>query len=216
MGNEIHPTGRLEKLEYSRLDSEDRDEENTQDTKLSSGPVMRQRVAIAISCVVIALIFGGFFGVLIRNTGSKPRPEILTCGTTSDEARARGCIMEPMVYGWMPKECYYGDLTSEYHPFEDRAWYTSDKYDELVTPEELWAGARENVYTHHYHTQHCFFLIRKLSRAVDRREPYLDHKSLEVPHLDHCARAISERFESTNSSNRVILGFYRCLPLQWE
>ncbi|PMD37711.1 hypothetical protein L207DRAFT_586045 [Hyaloscypha variabilis F] len=172
-----------------------------------------QGLLLGVSCLIIGVVFGAV--VISALKVLKSPPEIITCGTTSDEARARGCIKEPMVYGWMPKECYYPDLTSEYHPFEDREWYTTNKFEERVTPEELWAGAREHVYTHVYHTEHCFFLMRKLSRAVDRRERYIDHKSLQVEHADHCSRSITETREGVNSTNDVVLGFYRCIPLPW-
>jgi hypothetical protein len=90
-----------------------------------------------------------------------------------------------------------------------------NKFEGWMTPEELWAGAREHVYTHVYHTEHCFFLMRKLSRAVDRRERCTDHKSLQVEHADHYLRIITETREGVNSTNDVVLGSYRCVPLPW-
>jgi hypothetical protein len=160
---------------------------------------------------------GAFIGASIIFAAKAFRlpPDIITCGTSSDEAQAQGCIMEPMVYGWMPKECYYADLTSEYNPFEDREWYMSNEFEERVTAEELWAGARKHVYTHMYHTEHCFFLMRKLSRAVDRKERYIDNKSLQVAHADHCSQSITSVREKANSTNDVVLGFYRFIPLLW-
>ena len=205
------PFGRSKSSEYSQLASEDDHASETRaPMKFSS---LRQKSILGLSCLVVGVFVGA--AIILLSKALKPPPEIITCGTTSEEAQARGCIMEPMVYGWMPKECYYADLTSEYNPFEDREWYTTNKFEERVTPEELWAGARKHVYTHMYHTEHCFFLMRKLSRAVDRKERYIDHKSLQVEHADHCSQSITSKHERVNSTNDVVLGFYRCIPLPW-
>jgi hypothetical protein len=211
MASTIPPFGQLKAVEYSKLNVEDDDLEFVHETKMPRS--RKRKMSVALICLVAGTIIGVATISLAR--ALTPQPQILTCGTTSEEARARGCVMEPMVYGWMPKECYYDDLSSEYHPYEDREWYTTDKFEERVTPEELWAGTREHVYTHKYHTEHCFFLMRKLSRAVDRREKYVDHKSLQVAHADHCSMVITGWREASNSTNDVVLGFYRCIPLPW-
>lgn len=211
MGKEIETWDRPKPTEYSRLPLEDDHEGHVRHAK--PHPPLRRRAALMILCVIFGAIAGAFLIFLAKIL--MPQPKILTCGVTSEEARARGCVMEPMVYGWVPKECYYADLSSEYNPYEDREWYTTPAFEELVTPEELWAGKRSHVYTHKYHTEHCFFLMRKLSRAVNRREKYVDHKSLQLEHVDHCAEIITGRTEAPNSTNDVVLGFYKCIPLSW-
>lgn len=45
------------------------------------------------------------------------------CGRSSTEAMRRGCVMEPLFYGWMPRQCVYQELTDRYPVFEDRKWY---------------------------------------------------------------------------------------------
>lgn len=45
------------------------------------------------------------------------------CGRSSAEAVRRGCVMEPLFYGWMPKQCVYQKLTDRYPVFEDRKWF---------------------------------------------------------------------------------------------
>lgn len=211
MAKEISTLSRPEMAEYSQLPLEDQYNGYIRNSKTPQP--LRRRISLALLYLTIGLVVGA--SLVFFAKALKPHPETLTCGTTSDEARARGCVMEPMVYGWMPKECYYSDLSSEYNPYEDRAWYTTETFDERVSSEELWAGKREHVYTHQYHTEHCFFLMRKLARAMDQKEKYLDHKSLQVDHVDHCSDVIARQRESSNSTNDVVLGFYRCIPLLW-
>ena len=45
------------------------------------------------------------------------------CGRSSEEAMRRGCVMEPLFYGWMPQQCVYNELSDRYPVFEDRKWY---------------------------------------------------------------------------------------------
>ena len=48
------------------------------------------------------------------------------CGRSSVEAQRRGCVMEPLFYGWMPKQCVYRKLTDQYPVFEDRKWFLKE------------------------------------------------------------------------------------------
>ena len=48
------------------------------------------------------------------------------CGVTSEIAMSRGCLMEPLIYGWVPPQCLFEELTMKYPVFEDRTWYTGE------------------------------------------------------------------------------------------
>jgi hypothetical protein len=45
------------------------------------------------------------------------------CGRSSATAMERGCVMEPMFYGWMPPQCVYQELSESLPVFEDRKYY---------------------------------------------------------------------------------------------
>ncbi|RAL66488.1 hypothetical protein DID88_006178 [Monilinia fructigena] len=64
-------------------------------------------------------------------------PQTIDCGNTTEEALSKGCIMEPMIYGWIPQECYFADLSAQYSPFEDRRWYTDATYSTVIAPADL-------------------------------------------------------------------------------
>lgn len=66
--------------------------------------------------------------------------------------------MEPMLYGWVPPACYFGNLSSQYDDFTDRNWYSDGGFgaDSEVLPEDIWAGKHQHLYVHRYHTEHCF------------------------------------------------------------
>jgi len=145
--------------------------------------------------------------------------EPLTCGTTNEEAIARGCILEPMVYGWMPAPCYFPELSSQYNPFEDRDWYTSRSYreEDKILARDIYAAKYKHIFTRQYHGEHCLFLWRKLLMGVNRRSGWLDHKTLSIDHTDHCAEVLQDHgAEWKNSSNDVVLGFYTCMRMPWR
>lgn len=69
------------------------------------------------------------------------------CGRSSDAARARGCKMEPMFYGWMPARCVFDELTQSLPIFEDRTYYSDKNMSQALLPEQLWAGEYKLAYT---------------------------------------------------------------------
>jgi hypothetical protein len=69
------------------------------------------------------------------------------CGRSVESARARGCVMEPLFYGFMPRQCHYPELSSQFPVFEDRPYYSDENMTQLVTPEELWDGKHSVVWT---------------------------------------------------------------------
>lgn len=161
--------------------------------------------------LLLAALLGGSTHYFIQRLTS--RPDVLTCGSTNEEALALGCILEPMVYGWMPAPCYFERLSSQYTPFEDRDWYTSNAYreEDKIPVEDLWAAKHEHIFTRQYHGEHCLFLWRKLNLAVDLGSKWLDHKTLDLKHTDHCVGELEDHgIEWRNASNDVVRGFYRC------
>jgi hypothetical protein len=181
-----------------------------------SKPALSLRVKLGALglCLAVALAAVTFFAWPLLRVGKLP--ETYTCGQSREEALSRGCRIEPMVYGWMPKQCYFDELSREYTPFEDRQWYRDSNMTEPLTSEEMWEGVVTHVFTSRYHGQHCLFLWRKLSLAVDERRSHLDLKSLEVDHAKHCSKILEHGVRETNETvNDVVLGYYTCVPLPW-
>lgn len=90
------------------------------------------RKGICISAVVsliLLLATGANIGVWILVASQRRDAldeEWNYCGRTSEEAMHRGCVMEPLFYGWMPRQCVYGALTDRYPVFEDRKWFLEE------------------------------------------------------------------------------------------
>ncbi|ORY70414.1 uncharacterized protein BCR38DRAFT_471714 [Pseudomassariella vexata] len=123
------------------------------------------------------------------------------CGRSSLTAKARGCVMEPLFYGWMPPQCVFPELTSAHPVFEDRKFYKDRNMTMELAPEQLWAGEEIMVYTHRYHGEHCLFQWRKLQYAMDHRMEFLDNKTISLHHTTHCADQLSVGCEGPQDVN---------------
>ena len=145
------------------------------------------------------------------------------CGVTPDEARARGCLFEPMQRAWIPPECYFPKATEDYDTFRDRKWYLDTKMTIDADVEKLEAGEVPVAYTRYWHDEHCTYLFRKLALAVDMGKNMINSKALDIEHSNHCALAIAKRLassynvsfmEADRSLTESHLGFERCVPLK--
>lgn len=65
------------------------------------------------------------------------------CGTTADEARARGCVFETTGFTWLPRECHDPDTEEEFLDFittHELYLYRDSNYTEIVPMEEVRKG----------------------------------------------------------------------------
>ena len=69
------------------------------------------------------------------------------CGRSSEVAMARGCVMEPMYYGWFPPKCVYAELTGRFPVFENKQWYRDVNLTMPIPADELWRGQVSTIYT---------------------------------------------------------------------
>jgi hypothetical protein len=69
------------------------------------------------------------------------------CGRSSNAAMARGCVLEPMIYGWMPPQCVYRELSDSFPVLNDRMYWTDQNKTREITRDELWAGKYTTIWT---------------------------------------------------------------------
>ncbi|KAH8882503.1 hypothetical protein GQ53DRAFT_787382 [Thozetella sp. PMI_491] len=137
------------------------------------------------------------------------------CGHTSEVAKQRGCVMEPLYYGWFPPQCVFSDLIDLFPVFEDRKWYRDVNLTVPLSPEQLWNGQVSPIYTSRYHSEHCLYQWRKLQYAVDHRTEFVDNKTISYGHENHCANQMSVRCEDPTDITEINLGFYKCRKSIW-
>jgi hypothetical protein len=72
------------------------------------------------------------------------------CGRSSKVAMERGCVMEPLFYGWMPPQCSWKEFSDRWPVFEDRTWYLDENMTVPIPIEDLWTGKHVHIYTSKY------------------------------------------------------------------
>lgn len=82
------------------------------------------------------------------------------CGAheSVDEARAKGCVFDPMGWVWVRPECYDAEMTADFLNRTDFTWHTEPK----LTPESkvpmdvIFRGDHPKLFTQKkYHSVHC-------------------------------------------------------------
>lgn len=104
---------------------------------------------LSAAAVLVSLVFGVTHLL-------QPRPRTFQeieddewnhCGRSSKIAMAKGCVMEPLFYGWMPSKCVFPELTDQFPVFEDRHWYSDANMTQLVAPKDLYEGKHKLIWT---------------------------------------------------------------------
>lgn len=82
-----------------------------------------------------------------RTAADREAEDWNSCGRSSTVAKERGCVMEPLFYGWMPSQCSWKNFSDQWPIFEDRAWYSDKNMTVPISSEDLWAGSHVHIYT---------------------------------------------------------------------
>ena len=195
----------------------DEDEQRQAETQVS-----RQRPWLRVFGIVSLILLSSILGAVVGS--SRPlkkfwqHEHIKSCGRTSSEARARGCVLEPMIYGWIAPECQYPDVTKANDPWEDWQWYRDENMTQPLSREQLDRAEALDLWTNRagYHLQHCLFLYRKLMYAVDNKVQWIDRKTLAAHHAYHCIDQLgSGGTERWNATTWTGLAMYDCVRSPW-
>ncbi|KAI8631246.1 hypothetical protein F5Y19DRAFT_25287 [Xylariaceae sp. FL1651] len=113
------------------------------------------------------------------------------CGSTPEEALARGCKFDLISFCWLPDECYDSELVETFEAMRTWEYYADSERTEPVSREELLAGRGDGLYvTWEYHLRHCAFMWMKLHRAILARGkpnmPEIDSYIASLNHTNHC------------------------------
>ena len=196
---------------------------NDEDDTRNGRKLNRMAAFLRVCCFLALFSLAVFIGIAAepaRHTMSLwlASPKITYCGRTSSEAQARGCVLEPMLYGWMPPQCQFPEVTSYNDPFKEWTWYADENLTQPLTEEQLWNGKSIELWTDvlGFHTEHCLFLYRKLMYAMENRARWLDKKTLGSEHAYHCVEQLSAGRESGNGSTYAMLGMYTCKETPWS
>ncbi|KAF4636690.1 hypothetical protein G7Y89_g1377 [Cudoniella acicularis] len=209
---------------YQRLD--DSKEEFPRSSTCRHKWIVRLCVLLSCACVGLVVTLATVWfrhpeHIIEQQThGSIATDKVIAmdCGNSVAEAKAKGCVFEPMEYGWTPKQCFYQELSDMYDPMGDRPWFYGPDWKEQVPTERLRQGEEPELFTPDYHAEHCLYSWRKLAWALEHRMPYIESKSADLAHSTHCGKGIIRQlFHPKGSSYTTAkLRFYSCVALNWS
>jgi hypothetical protein len=135
----------------------------------------------------------------------------LTCGNSSEEARARGCTFDQLTVAWLPSACprYGNDEYLSLGPWT----YWKDFYgkEAIAGEDELVHMGEEDEYwsTQAEHMAHCaYMLLRVHKTSLDGGRQ--DWMTANATHTEHCIMALLNAGLSSPSNGEInTYGFVR-------
>ncbi|KAI8948266.1 hypothetical protein F4801DRAFT_557756 [Xylaria longipes] len=114
------------------------------------------------------------------------------CGSTAEEAKARGCNFDTISFCWLPDECYDSDLVDTFEATRNWEYYADPEGTQPISHEELVGGHANHLWVRwEYHLRHCMFMWMKFQRAVLAKGnpdlPQIDSYIANLNHTNHCA-----------------------------
>ncbi|KAI1351865.1 hypothetical protein F5Y01DRAFT_281361 [Xylaria sp. FL0043] len=173
-------------------------------------------VAIVVSAVILTAVSSVFISrSAFRRTGdpwnyedvSKHATEVIAdlitasepaqfrmkspCGSTAEEAKARGCHFDTISFCWLPDECYDSDLVAHFEATRNWEYYADEEGTKPISHEELVGGHGNKLWVSwEYHLRHCLYMWLKFHRAVlakgDPNKPLIDSYIANLNHTNHC------------------------------
>ena len=113
--------------------------------------------------------------------------EILDCGWSPSEARAKGCVFDVMMQDWVPRPCFDEVLTERYLAKNNWTWYADADGNTTMTDEVMRKGDHGFAWmATSYHKTHCIFSWLKTIRAL-RNNRGISQELMSYDHVLHCA-----------------------------
>ncbi|TID26405.1 hypothetical protein E6O75_ATG00898 [Venturia nashicola] len=171
-----------EEILYSEVNSS----ESESDTKSNSS---HRWPRIFVLCVA-AILSSSAIILLLTTIFPLPKgAQVRQCGTSSSEAKAKGCQFDPVTFAWLPdaEKCHDHELADEWRKGDFKIY--ADTYGNFTKTEAEFGDDLSPAYiTTSVHLQHCTFAWRMMHRAfMNGKTP---HSGLSYAHTKHCSSII--------------------------
>ena len=131
------------------------------------------------------------------------------CGTSAMEARAKGCLYDVMLGGWIHADCYQSELMEKYLKAGNYTWYSDVSLTDLVSDAVVRRGEHAEIYTRlFYHYAHCAYLWEMQMKAY-RERGAIDNVIFEEEHTEHCSGLLLHQ-QWENNVTTIYTGFDYC------
>lgn len=194
---------------------------------IAGGLILPVRLALALT-----VVFAGSLGLVLALTSpggpDAQVPGEKQCGSSPEEARARGCLFEPQLSAWVPAQCGFGEVVREFQAtfgdmHADWPWYWDANATRPVAPAQvprLQAGDFAVVYTtyHQSHDLHCLYCWRKVAYALEHGRGWMDARCHQFYHARHCVEHIGHSLVTEDDPDELQkwaypLMYHDCFPI---
>lgn len=138
------------------------------------------------------------------------------CGNSPKEAKALGCIFDPMNWHWTRPECFYKEGSEYAQAKGPWTYYRDANYtDQLFLPDAHAMSTVRIMYTEHsWHLQHCVYALKSLHRAA-MMDKWIPEEAASWPHSLHCMKVFEMMGTPPKTLNtRVDMQFLACVKFE--
>lgn len=138
------------------------------------------------------------------------------CGNSPAEAKALGCIFDPMNWHWTRPECFYKEGSEHSQANGPWSYYRDANFTEqMFLPDEEAMSTERLMYTEHsWHVQHCVYALESLHRAA-MMDKWIPEEAASWPHTLHCMAVFQLMGTPPKTLNtRVDMQFLGCVKFE--
>ena len=132
------------------------------------------------------------------------------CGSSVEEARAKGCFFDVMLHSWVSAECADKELMDEYLAKVPYKWYRDWKTKDEITVEEMRRGEHGMAAVKlEEHGTHCAYVLEKNMRALMSGKP-LARSIYSIKHAVHCLGLLVDPATIPGDFTTVVVEYDQC------
>lgn len=207
-------------------DSENKTRKSSHSNQLSGVILAVVIITTLLSTIGTIILFSIYsHDRMSRSSSSAVMEQVLECGTSKEEAMARGCEFDIMNYAWTPTPCYNRTLSDQYWRQlvqDDIKFYEDASRSKSLSYQEILAAKHEYTFTSwKLHLKHCEYLIHRQLQSLTYATP-VDNLMRNLSHAEHCL----EEVRSPSDQDTVLYTgttYLRCAsgtgyigPLYWN
>lgn len=132
------------------------------------------------------------------------------CGSTIQEARAKGCVYDVVLVAWLQPDCFDSELHEAYLSDHDYPFWLDRSLETPTTLEEVRLGNHDTVYSSaEFHLAHCAYFMEQSVRGF-RNGRMVDNITLDNEHTEHCARSLRDQWLPEMGFSPLHMDFHSC------
>lgn len=137
------------------------------------------------------------------------------CGSSADEARAKGCYFDLMLSTWVHEDCRDTDLMEKYITNGHYRWYRDRTFEDEFSDEEVRRGDHHTAaVSKEQHFAHCAYSLEKTMKALTSGKP-VGRSLISDGHTVHCTGILTDRTTLKGNVTVLVIDFDKCGTLSF-